>query len=305
MASAVAALQGIHANLPVEAEKIDVMWSANLQTVITNSDVDARAIYLPPCVPKQSRVLERSEQQNAVKITVTTMDKPYVLPDQTNPETAVVPKVPKKGKSAAVAGEKQTGSVGNGKASSSNDSPKGNVLRQKCFFLNPEFKAPKADDAADIATETAAVAGGNAEAASAEPVVKKQRWKWSDACDETMQPFWAVRRLTALQLKKEQDEIEAKCLVEGGTKQLLPRFNCTLEYVSVNNVCMITTPTTSNCMNVTRTIAIPFLTNSHPIKKGEELILKTEVKVVQKQDPNKKDVAGRYERASKSFSTVP
>ena len=71
MASAVAVMQLVHGRIPVEDEPIDMMYREGVGPyVITNDDIEENVIKIPPCVPKQSKVLERSEHPQAVMITV-------------------------------------------------------------------------------------------------------------------------------------------------------------------------------------------------------------------------------------------
>jgi hypothetical protein len=83
-----------------------------------------------------------------------------------------------------------------------------------------------------------------------------------------MHPFWAVRRLTASQLKKEQEKTKL------GQPQ--SRFNCELKEFQMSLV-NIAAPK-DKCLNLTRTLHMQMLTNSMPLKKGEELILEIAVK---------------------------
>ena len=78
-----------------------------------------------------------------------------------------------------------------------------------------------------------------------------------------MHPFWAVRRLTAAQLRKLQDETK-----KGLPK---PRFNCGLTDFTMSNVS-IAAPC-GHCVNVTRNVTIQVLTNTAAVLKDEELIL--------------------------------
>ena len=96
------------------------------------------------------------------------------------------------------------------------------------------------------------------------------RWIWGETSDETMHPFWAVRRLTEAQLKMEQ------ATFTDTTGKLKPRFNCRLEECAISNV-IIAAPK-DNCLNLTRTITIPFLTNSMPLQNGEEFIIEVAAK---------------------------
>ena len=135
MASAVAVMQHLHGSFPVEDEPIDMMYREGVGPyVITNDDIAENVIKIPPCVPKQAKVFERSEHPQAVMITVTTMEKPYIIADESKqtktPAAAAVPKAASKkgdaakrnGATTAVAGSKQKASAdeNNGSGSTSN-----------------------------------------------------------------------------------------------------------------------------------------------------------------------------------------
>jgi hypothetical protein len=78
--------------------------------------------------------------------------------------------------------------------------------RTTTFVLNPEFTKPKQDEAAVAGTT------GSGSTAVADS------WLWGAPGQETMNPFWAVRRLTQKQLTREANDTK-----NGAT---IPRFNC-------------------------------------------------------------------------------
>ena len=80
-----------------------------------------------------------------------------------------------------------------------------------------------------------------------------------------MHPFWAVRRMTAPQLA----QVKAALPTTGA--QMAPRFNCEINMVPISAVTIAATG--GQLLNRTRLIDVPFLTNSAPLVKGEELIL--------------------------------
>ena len=109
------------------------------------------------------------------------------------------------------------------------------MLRKFTFYVHPEWKTPK----------------HNTEGCN---------WYWTG--EETMHPFWAVRRLTQQELKKEE--------ASRGPGQLPLRFNCELVEKEISNVTVLTMPEVSNR---TRVVSVQWLTNSVPLVENEELIL--------------------------------
>jgi hypothetical protein len=287
-ASAVAALQHLHAMFPVEDEHIDVMLKDDKIYVCANQDVDTHSISLPPCIPKQSKVHERSEHPHAVKFVMKTLRKDYVIADESEPAVAAKPKDTASddvSKETAVAADKKeskkshlrhstekTGSAPNGgKSRSSNGTGSvGNVHRETSFYVLPEFKSPvaqptkpqQAESTQDSTTEK------NESSSTEKNESPSPSWQWGDGGAETMHPFWAVRRLTASQLIKEQEK----------TKLGYPqsRFNCELKEFQMSLV-NIAAPK-DKCINLTRILHMQLLTNSIPLRKGEELILEVAAK---------------------------
>ena len=72
-ATAVAALHNIHESWDILGQNIEIWSSANHHYVATTAKVNARSIYLPPCIPKQSVLYKRSDHPFAVEIVVKTM----------------------------------------------------------------------------------------------------------------------------------------------------------------------------------------------------------------------------------------
>ena len=72
-ASAVAALQNIHENYDMTDVPIELLTAADKISVVTTGKVKKGTIRLPPCVPKQSKVFDRSEHPHAVKFTTKVM----------------------------------------------------------------------------------------------------------------------------------------------------------------------------------------------------------------------------------------
>ena len=72
-ASAVAVLHGLHENFDVTRAPIEIIYVNNKPKVVATQNVEKDGIWLPPCVPKQSRVLESSEHSSAVTLHVSVL----------------------------------------------------------------------------------------------------------------------------------------------------------------------------------------------------------------------------------------
>ena len=201
-------MHGLHEGYPVHDEPIEIFLDHNRTIVSAKHALDPGSVMLPPCIPRQSRVHEKTDHPHAVKIVQKTV-------------------------------RQTTGEV-------KSDSAK--VLRSREFFLTPEFKAPGRD---------------TARTAVADEPDAGVSWKWSAVGEETMHPFWAVRRMTASQLT------QAKLQTPSG--QLVPRFNCELKVVPLSAVNIAAVG--GKVLNRTRLHDVPFLTNNVSLARGEELIL--------------------------------
>ena len=139
-------------------------------------------------------------------------------------------------------------------------------MRERGFSLLPEFKIPKKKEDGE----------GDPDEGYEGPRLKPE-WIWNEGGEETMHPFWAVRRMTAAQL--------ARARLDVKPTKMLPRFNCELvmRSVSLVAVCSIEEQQVSR----TRIFQLPFLTNFEEIREDEELIL--EIAEVKKTKPGSKE----------------
>jgi hypothetical protein len=152
------------------------------------------------------------------------------------------------------------------------------VIRETAFYVLPEFKSP-----VDKRTPT-----------QKKEEASSPSWQWGDGGAETMHPFWAVRRLTATQLRKEQETTKL------GQPQ--SRFNCELIDFQMS-IVTIAAPK-NKCMNSTRTIHMQLLTNSMPLKKGEELILEIILKEKKKAETAKRSWRDAQKDADRDAATA-
>ena len=95
-------------------------------------------------------------------------------------------------------------------------------------------------------------------------------WEWKG--DESLHPFWAVRRLTATQLAAEPTSSRAS------------GFNVTLATEEISHVTCGRFK--SKSWSITHVVSIPILTNLERIKKGTELVL--QVEAAEKKSTSKK-----------------
>jgi hypothetical protein len=261
--AAVALLHAIHDNFNLQDQPIDVYQKLKdgvqlkgEYSVVTNEYVYTNVILLPACVPKQSKVHERTEHPHAVQMTVSVLKR-----------------------------------VG--------DAEKSTTQRTRTIWLIPEFQAPRLNDvkpavADDVDDAPAVAEGGDATAA----VAVVDDWVWNEHGDDTMHPFWAVRRLTEKMLLKEKAEIEAKPLGHGVP---IPRYNCEIHTMTLSNTNIGLAD--KKLLNQTRLFEAPFLTNIIPLEKGEELILKISEKLDKKKPEKKRnwrDAANDADKADKA-----
>jgi hypothetical protein len=211
MSAVAQVLHMLHLDRKVRDDPFDVFYDTSRKTlhVRVTEDVEALCFALPPCIPKQSRVLERSEHPLRVPITVVR---------RTVPQSAVADQED----TPAVAGQFTGYSA--------------------TFYVNPEWKGPQ-----DITTD----------AQRADPNFTDPIWTWTG--EETMHPFWAIRRLT---------KGKGDAAVAGGKGG---RFNCNLIYTSFSVVCVGSCKDTP--VSSTFEVTVPFITNSMRVAKDEELIM--------------------------------
>jgi len=146
------------------------------------------------------------------------------------------------------------------------------------YFLHPEFKMPKhiKDDTAvaDTAGSDGVAAGAACTSEDgADDAAVADEWEWATACDESMHPCWAVRRMSKHQLARET------CIAHANGKAI-PRFSCKLEEEIMS--CVSVGVVNERPVNVTRICKVPFLTNMVKVESGDELIMEMHEKAVGK-----------------------
>ena len=113
-------------------------------------------------------------------------------------------------------------------------------------------------------------------------------WKWTG--NETMHPFWAVRRLSSQQLLKET------------TPKIPLSFNCELR---ASQFCVTTIGTlVDSPVAMSSMVQVPILTNTVRLSAGDELLLEV---VLAKKSEKKREETWRYEvsRSAKKAKLAP
>ena len=141
------------------------------------------------------------------------------------------------------------------------------------FFLHPEVSPPQlmatsavAEVAASSTQASATPTPATAAAAPAKPAVlavagiSTSSWKWSG--DEALSPFWAIRRMTKLEMATENQG-------SGTVTKLVA--NCQMAERQMSHVDVGAYKGSS--VSAHTTVTLPCITNPYLIPKGTELIL--------------------------------
>jgi hypothetical protein len=253
-AAAVAVLHSLHARFDVCKEQIDVWQVGSGKRVNATHDAEANAILLPPVVPRQSKVLERSEHPWAQHIEVRVRNCAED-DDGTLMRTATFYMNPEFTPPHAIEGPPAVAAAPPPTPKAPPPAPTSQPLPKIAKMEPPAVAASQGSDEVTLADGT-----GTAAAAVAD------EWDWADAV--TMPPFWAVRRLTTKELTA---QVRA---TPPGTPP--PRFNCGV--ITQTVTCSTVGVVKDNCVNISRVCSINFLTNIVSVKAGEELIVRADAK---------------------------
>ena len=119
------------------------------------------------------------------------------------------------------------------------------TLTERKLYVLPEFKMPTA--------------------------VADDQIKWSWEGNESLHPFWCVRRVTEQQMARLTLEWQLASTDDGAPRAPKPRFNCTLEIAALSstNIACVGNKAINRC----KILDVPFLTNFRPLEAGEELFL--------------------------------
>ena len=165
------------------------------------------------------------------------------------------------------------------------DGAPANAARQTEYLLCPEFKAP---------TEAAAKPGECQDAQQS-----TGRLIYSKDNSESMHPFWAVRRIKKHNLMQEQHAF-LDTIKRTGESENVPEFNCQI-VTKVHQIVSIASAG-GQSLTSTRSISVPFMTNSKDVVQGEELICELVVRPKLKKAPKIvwQDVAKEEQKQKKT-----
>lgn len=221
MAAITHVLHGLHVHEALLSAPLDVLQKEGADRTLrvkVTKDVGAEELWLPPCVPKSSKVFAQSSHPQRV---------PIVVARQTTPLTV------------------------------------------KTYYVVPEYKPPTDDtDASVEATHSGAKA-------------------WQFQGDETMHPFWAVPRVSALEAQKSSATSEPFAINMGlRTKRY--------QSVVVGNW-------QDKAVNAVFAVDVPFLVNSHGLANGALLYWESAPKAeTSKRQLNWKDAVAENSKKAKA-----
>jgi hypothetical protein len=139
---------------------------------------------------------------------------------------------------------------------------------QRVYYVHPEYKLPE-----DVTPEeTAAVAA------------KTLVWEWKG--DETLHPFWAIKRLS-------RDALQ-QLLHKNRAARMSAEFN--MEYVERDFNVVTVGQITGDSVSITLTVSVPMLTNTSALKAGDEVL--AEVAAKNKCVAKRKDTTWKDDRRS-------
>ena len=227
--------------------------------VSTPAVAEKYKICIPPFIPKQSQVFEKTEHPSAIEIVQKVMRN-----------NAQRDAVLAKARSEIAAGAEEVTDSETKQVLEAAEKEMPSVWRGNIFYFLPEVKSPTQEENSAVAASTTSTA---------------PTWNWEGA--ETMNPFWAVRRLTDKQLEQEMKDWTPE------TGKPRPRFNCQLETQSLSLVNLGVVR--SKALNRTRMLYVPFLTNDIDLVENEELILEVQA-MKKRRETKKRNMARRGER---------
>ena len=230
MRAALHVLYMLHARQEYASLPIDILLNEtkNHRLVMATETMSPESIMLPPCVPKSAKLSVDSVHPHRVPIQVT------VILGTAPVQPAVAVEVSAVAGSAEKSNEKAQGvEKKRRKASSAEAARPAVAVSQRTvfvFYALPEWKGPERALEDD-----------------------QSEWVWTG--DESMHPFWAIRRVSGEKTKE-------GCL------------NC--GYKEVNFTDVVVGALDGKSTSLTTEVSVPFLTNTIAIPKGAELVLEVE-----------------------------
>ena len=270
MRCALQVLHLLHVHQVYDNMPIDILFdeTKNTKHVVATDIIPAQSIMLPPCVPKCKQLSAESVHPHRVAITVTTVSRvPGQEPNSAVAEKeSIIPagvrrqrvncKMPNPAVAAKAAAASASAGSTEGDASAVAPAVAGSRKEfVSTFYAVPEWLGP-------------AVAGPQAELADDHDTGDAEtntEWSWSG--DESMHPYWAIRRQTEKQAKQEQP--------------------CNMMLKELAFTCVAVGSMRGTSVTTTAEVTVPFLTNEVEIPRGAELLLQVEEKASNKQGKNR------------------
>jgi hypothetical protein len=226
-------LRMLHSRHVCDSMPIDILMdeAKNIRYVAATETVFFEGIMLPPCVPKSKQLSLESVHPHRVAVSVSVLAAP---PSDAKQETK--PAVAEAGGESENSRKRRNTGKTSPAVAGANVSAVVDARKRSCrFYVVPEWKGPKCN------FEQGDIDAGE--------------WVW--VADESMHPFWAIRRLPET---KAQDHDH--------------QFNMMCEEVTFASVIagVVDGKTTSTTAEAT----VPFLTNNVEISKNAEMLLQVE-----------------------------
>ena len=199
----------------------------NHKRVVATKTIPAEGIMLPPCVPKTKTLSVDSVHMYRVPIKVSTI---------TSVPAAVAEGAPRrriKGKAQDAAVAENSGPIDGEATVPAAAVADSRTTLVSTFYVVPEWSGPKARESDD--------AGDDPET----------EWTWTG--DESMHPYWAIRRQTE--------------------KQTKPEHPSNMMYKELSFTCVTVGTVMGKSMTTTTQVTVPFLTNQVEIPQETELSL--------------------------------
>lgn len=281
-----AALAHLYKKFKIVDMPIDVVLKKGDRfKVVATADIDTGKLCLPPCVPRKGKVTKSADHPDGVCVMISDISpnfaelaSPNITGSAAGSGGAEVADA-QEGETGGVAvAEAQVATTVDGAGQSVDSASraeniavaKENESHRTCptpssggvaFFILPEWKAP----------ERVYEKGGS-------------HLNWKN--DETMNPFWAVRRISP----------------EAGTLDTQVT-NCELKWFPTSSVLI--SPILDTVLNSTTKMWIPYMCNTKPIKAGDELLMLKTVKAAPKKGPVQKAPTPCWKVSSKAASDIP
>ena len=250
MRCALQVLHAVHARYAYEDLPLDIQVESGKLVVRAQESIPMGKITLPPCVPKAKTLAAKSLHPYRVEIEVRVnlgTQSAVAEPLTDESENGEGPDRKRQKKKATVAAVAKP--------------PTRN--KQFMFYAIPEWKAPAvAETSAAVSSSTGCT----------------REWQWTG--EETMHPFWAIRRVP-------ESKARGECTINMESKQVALT---TVVVGAVNGVAM----------TATAEVSVPVLTNRSDIARGAELVMQVDgVEKVPRKPKTWKDTLKQEDKIAK------